>query len=213
MARLLVYYAHPGQKYSHANKAMVREASGVDGITFVDLYADYPRHHIDVDREQQRLRDHEVILFQFPLFWYSTPSLLKEWQDIVLEHGFAFGHEGDALQGKIMMLAVTAGGPQEAFCEDGYQNHSLATFLIPLQQTATLCGMRYMSPYVLHASLTAPREGRIIPHAKGYRQLLEAIRDDRYDMEAAQLQPYVFYETLGDLILPGQDETREAEHV
>ena len=59
---------------------------------------------------QQRgcgLLDHDVVLFQFPLFWYSTPSILKEWQDLVLEHGFAYGAEGDALDGKRMMIAVT----------------------------------------------------------------------------------------------------------
>lgn len=213
MARLLVYYAHPGQKYSHANKAMVREALKVDGITFVDLYADYPRHNIDVQREQQRLRDHDFILFQFPLFWYSTPSLLKEWQDLVLEHGFAFGHEGDALEGKNMMLAVTTGGPQEAFRADGYQNHSLETFLIPLQQTATLCGMRYLPPYVLHASLTAPREGRVKPHAEGYRLLLEAIRDDLYDLDAAMQRDYVFSESLQDLIRSEHAKEKGGAHV
>lgn len=213
MARLLVYYAHPGHKYSHANKAMVLEASKVDRITFVDLYSDYPRHNIDVQCEQHRLLDHDFILFQFPLFWYSTPSLLKEWQDLVLEHGFAFGHGGNALEGKIMMLAVTAGGPQEAFDVQGYQNHALETFLIPLQQTATLCGMRYLPPFVLYASLTAPREGRIDPHAKGYRHLLEAIRDDRYDQDAAQQCRYVFHETLNDLIQLKHADGEDGTHV
>ena len=76
MANLLVYYAHPGHKYSHANRALWRSAQAVTGITRVDLYAEYPRFDIDVDREQQRLLDHDVVLFQFPMFWYSTPSLI-----------------------------------------------------------------------------------------------------------------------------------------
>lgn len=94
MARLLVYYAHPGHRHSQVNRHMARAAERVAGITFVDLYAEYPRFDIDVEREQQRLLDHDVILFQFPVFWYSTPSLLKEWQDLVLEHGFAYGAGG-----------------------------------------------------------------------------------------------------------------------
>ena len=93
MSKLIVYYAHPGHKHSHVNKHMARAAARIDGITFVDLYADYPRFDIDVNVEQQRLLDHDVILFQFPLFWYSTPSIVKEWQDLVLEHGFAYGKE------------------------------------------------------------------------------------------------------------------------
>ena len=104
MARLIVYYAHPGHKYSHVNRFMARAAAGLEGITFVDLYADYPRFDIDVEIEQRRLLDHDVILFQVPLFWYSTPSIIKEWQDLVLEHGFAYGSGGDALEGEILPL-------------------------------------------------------------------------------------------------------------
>ncbi|MCH5375349.1 MAG: NAD(P)H-dependent oxidoreductase, partial [Planctomycetes bacterium] len=83
MASLIVYYAHPGHKYSHVNARMAETAAAIDGITFVDLYAEYPRHDIDIDREQARLIEHDVILFQFPMFWYSTPSLIKEWEDLV----------------------------------------------------------------------------------------------------------------------------------
>ena len=59
MAQLLVYYAHPGHRFSRVNKAMAAEAAKIDGITFVDLYAEYPRHNINVDKEQGRLVDHE----------------------------------------------------------------------------------------------------------------------------------------------------------
>lgn len=86
---------------------MARAAARIGGITFVDLYADYPRFDIDINIEQQRLLDHDVILFQFPVFWYSTPSILKDWQDLVLEHGFAYGNNGDKLSGKHMLLAAT----------------------------------------------------------------------------------------------------------
>ena len=112
MARLLVYYAHPGHKYSRANSAMAEVAKKKKNVTFVDLYREYPRYDIDVDLEQQRLIDHDVIIFQHPLFWYSTPSLVKEWIDLVLEHGFAFGAGGDKLKGKVMMNATTAAGPE-----------------------------------------------------------------------------------------------------
>ncbi|MGP6088948.1 NAD(P)H-dependent oxidoreductase [Antarctobacter jejuensis] len=196
MAKLLVYYAHPGQRYSHANAAMAIAARALSGFTLVDLYAEYPRHNIDVDREQARLLNHDVILFQFPLFWYSTPSLIKEWQDLVLEHGFAYGHEGDRLAGKIMMLAVTAAGPEEAYAPDGYQHFPLRTFLSPLEQTARLCRMRFPAPYVLHGALAAQNSGRIGPHAEGYARLLCAIRDDCYDFDAAMTREIVTADDL-----------------
>ncbi len=181
MANLIVYYAHPGHRHSHANRALVREARDVEGITFVDLYGEYPRFDIDVDREQQRLLDHDVILFQFPMFWYSTPSLLKEWQDLVLELGFAYGAGGDKLAGKCVMLAVTAAGDRQAYTEEGYQHYPIRTFLTPLERTARLCHMEFAAPYVLYGALRAVSDGRLDAHAAGYRKLLEAIRDDRYD--------------------------------
>ena len=185
MTKLIVYYAHPGHKHSHINRFMARAAEALDGITFVDLYRDYPRFDIDTDREQQRLLDHDVVLFQFPLFWYSTPSIVKEWQDLVLEHGFAYGSDGDRLAGKRMMLAVTAAGPEDAYAAGGYQHYSLRDFLRPLEQTARLCSMRFTAPYVLYSSLKAPSTGDVEPHVDGYRRLLEAIRDDRYDWDEA----------------------------
>ncbi|WP_416897500.1 MAG: NAD(P)H-dependent oxidoreductase [Minwuia sp.] len=185
MARLLIYYAHPGHRRSHVNSEMARAVGGVDGISFVDLYALYPRHDIDIDREQERLLAHDVILFQFPLFWYSTPSIIKEWQDLVLEHGFAYGLGGERLHGKTMMLAVSAAGPEEAYAQGGYQHFPLRTFLTPLEQTARLCGMRFAAPYVLYASLLAPSDGRIPEHVDGYVRLIEAIRDDRYAFDRA----------------------------
>jgi glutathione-regulated potassium-efflux system ancillary protein KefG len=185
MTKLIVYYAHPGHKHSHINRFMARAAEALDGITFVDLYRDYPRFDIDTDREQQRLLEHDVVLFQFPLFWYSTPSIVKEWQDLVLEHGFAYGSDGDRLAGKRMMLAVTAAGPEDAYAAGGYQHYSLRDFLRPLEQTARLCSMRFTAPYVLYSSLKAPSTGDVEPHVDGYRRLLEAIRDDRYDWDEA----------------------------
>ncbi|MEM8948205.1 MAG: NAD(P)H-dependent oxidoreductase [Pseudomonadota bacterium] len=196
MADLIVYYAHPGQRFSRANKAMADAARELDGISFVDLYADYPRHDIDVDREQTRLLDHDVILFQFPLYWYSTPSLVKEWEDLVLEHGFAYGSGGDKLAGKTMMLALTAAGPKDAYTPDGYQHYPLRTFLTPLEQTARLCKMRFATPYVLHAALNAEEDGDIASHAEGYAQLLGAIRDDRYDFDAVSAKEIVTHADL-----------------
>ena len=200
MARLIVYYAHPGHKFSHVNRFMAQATEAIDSITCVDLYRDYPRFDINVDVEQRRLLDHDVILFQFPLFWYSTPSIIKEWEDLVLEHGFAYGADGDKLAGKRLMLAVTAAGPEDAYSAGGYQSYPLRDFLRPLEQTAHLCSMKFSAPYVLYASLRAPSEGAVEPHVEGYRCLLEAIRDDRYDWDAADLR-----ETVGFNALPIQE--------
>jgi putative NADPH-quinone reductase len=196
MARLIVYYAHPGHRHSHVNSEMALIGAAIPGVTFTDLYAEYPRFDIDIDREQQRVLDHDVIVFQFPMFWYSTPSLLKEWQDLVLEHGFAYGCDGDKLAGKRLQLAVTAAGPADAYTAAGYQHYALRTFLTPLEQTAVLCRMHFGAPYVLHGALEAPARGEVRPHVRGYRRMLEAIRDERYDFVAADRMDVVSHDTL-----------------
>ena len=95
-----------------------------------------------------------------------------------------------------MMLAVTAAGPEEAYTSGGYQHYPLRDFLRPLEQTARLCGMRFSTPYALYSALRAPSVGEVEPHVDGYRQLLEAIRDDRYDWEAADRVDVLGYNTL-----------------
>jgi putative NADPH-quinone reductase len=179
---------------------MLDVAKTLKDITFVDLLSEYPRHNINVDREQERLIEHDVILFQFPLFWYSTPSIIKEWQDLVLQHGFAYGSDGTALKGKTMMLALTAAGPVEAYSTEGFQHFPLRTFLSPLEQTARLCHMTFPAPYVLHSSLKAQSDGSIAPHAEGYGRLLTAIRDDAYDFAATMDKAIV---TPADLPIQG----------
>jgi len=180
VSRVIVYHAHPGQRFSRVNSAMVQHARSLAGITVVDLYAEYPRFDINVDREQARLLEHDVLVFQFPLFWYSTPALVKEWQDLVLEHGFAYGAGGDRLAGKRLLLAISAAGPEDAYAPGGYQRHALRSFLRPLEQTAALCRMEFLPPYVIYGALGAAAENRIAPHVQGFGRLLCALRDDRF---------------------------------
>ena len=177
MTKIIVYYAHPGQTFSRANRAMAEMVRKMDAITFVDLYAEYPRHDINIGLEQARLMEHDIIVFQFPLYWYSTPSILKEWQDLVLQLGFAYGHDGNKLAGKRMQLAITAGGSSEAYTKDGYQAHPIRAFLTPLEQTASLCGMIFPAPYVLFSALKADEKTELDRHVEGYSALLGQLRD------------------------------------
>ncbi|WP_419914281.1 NAD(P)H-dependent oxidoreductase [Hoeflea sp.] len=183
--KILVLFAHPGQRYSRANTEMAEVARQTRGVTLVDLYAEYPRFKINVETEQRRLLDHDVIVFQFPLFWYSTPALLKEWQDLVLEYGFAYGEGGVMIAGKLFVPVVTTGGPEEFYQAGGRNNYPLRDLLTPIEQTANLCGLRFVPPYTLYAALKAAGSERLAQHVEGYRRFLKALRDDRLDLQAA----------------------------
>ena len=97
---ILLTFAHPAYHKSRANRALLEAVQTLDRLTVNDLYETYPDFMIDVPREQELLLSHDVLVFQHPFYWYSSPAHLKEWLDLVLTHGFAYGHEGKALLGK-----------------------------------------------------------------------------------------------------------------
>ncbi len=186
-AKILILFAHPSQHRSEVNAPLLRASSDVDDVTPVDLYAEYPDFCIDIDREQQRLREHDVIVFMFPLYWYSTPSILKEWQDLVLEYGFAYGHDGNELAGKKLLCAITAGGIEDAYRHSGYNHYSIRELLCPIEQTATLCGMIYLPPFALFGSRTALEEGKVETHVEQWKRMLDCLRCGRIDYERAEV--------------------------
>jgi len=175
---VLVLFAHPAIRKSRVNRRLVEAVRDLEGVTVNDLYEEYPDLNIDVAREQELLGTHDVVVFQHPFYWYSTPAILKEWQDLVLEHGWAYGHDGNALRGKILLSATTTGGGEEAYGAHGSNRFSVRQLLAPIEQTARLCGMDFLPPFVVHGTfrLTVPE---IENHALDYRRLLEAVRDGR----------------------------------
>ena len=200
--RILILLAHPSIERSEVNRPLANTAAGVDGVTLIDLYGEYPDFQIDIDREQQRLLEHDIIIFQHPLYWYSTPAILKEWQDLVLEHDFAYGTRGTKLHGKILMNALSAGGQEAAYCSEGYNHFTIRELLHPLEQTAMLCGMIYLPPFALFAARTAVDENRLDAHLENWVQLLEALRDRRLNIDRARAMPNLNH-ALDALIMEG----------
>ena len=168
--RVLVIYAHPEPHHSIANQVMIKKISSLEHVTILDLYATYPDFYIDVQAERQRLLEHDVIVFQHPLFMYSCPALLKEWMDRVLAKGFAFGNKS-ALQGKVWRSVITTGGSIDAFGEKGYNRYPLKEILQPFELSAALCRMKWIDPLVLYWSRNVSDVERY-QHAEDYHQWL-----------------------------------------
>jgi glutathione-regulated potassium-efflux system ancillary protein KefG len=116
-------------------------------MTVHNLYAEYPEGRIDMEHEQQLLLEHDRIVFQFPFYWYSSPSLLKEWQDVVLSYGWAYGAEGTKLRGKDFVLAISTGGPESAYQAGSFNHYSMSELTKPFQATANLTGMRFLPTF------------------------------------------------------------------
>ena len=107
MKRILVIFSHPALQSSRANRQLLQAIDGLEGVTLHDLYQQYPDMYIDVKREQALLAEHDLIVFQHPFYWYSCPAIMKEWMDLVLEYGYAYGPEAHTLAGKQWLSAIT----------------------------------------------------------------------------------------------------------
>ncbi|AJY73546.1 NAD(P)H-dependent oxidoreductase [Paenibacillus beijingensis] len=148
-AATLIIVAHPDLETSRINKRLAAELERRGNVTVHRLYETYPDEKIDVAREQELLLTHDRIVLQFPLFWYSSPSLLKKWMDDVFELGFAHGKGGDKLNGKELLIATSSGGAQSMYQAGGFHNYSYSELLRPFQQSANLAGMIYRPHFVV----------------------------------------------------------------
>jgi glutathione-regulated potassium-efflux system ancillary protein KefF len=150
--RVLVLVAHPQMELSRVNRELMRAAGGVAGVEVRDLYALYPDYLIDVPAERRALQAARLVVWQHPIHWYGMPPLMKLWADDVLGFGWAYGPEGHELRGKDLWLVVTTGGPETSYQRAGYNRYPFDAFLPAYEQTAALCGMRFLTPMVVHGA-------------------------------------------------------------
>ena len=161
----LVLAAHPNWRESRVNRRLLAAAQGVAGVQVRDLYSSYADYDIDVPAEQALATQASLIVLMHPIQWYSMPALLKLWLDEVLTYGWAYGPGGTALKGKDLWLVATTGGPEGSYHPASYNRYFFDAFLPPYEQTAVLCGMRFLPPLVLHGARSGERRGRGQPRA------------------------------------------------
>jgi len=191
MKKVLINFAHPARKRSTINRALLAAVDGLEQVRVNDLYATYPDFLIDVQREQRLCEEHDVIVFQHPFYWYSTPSIMKEWLDLVLEHGWAYGSEGKALTGKLFLQALTAGGDDSTYRTDGFNGFTITELTAPYRATANLCSMTWLPPFTVLGIHRGLPEERIRAHAEDYRRALIALRDETMDLERVTQNRYL----------------------
>lgn len=173
--KVLILYAHPAPHKSVVNVRLAAAVRDLPGVTFRDLYETYPDFMIDVPREQELLLGHDVLVMQHPFYWYSTPAILKEWCDLVLEYGFAFGDSGSKLRGKRWLHAISAGGPRPTYEGETPHHYSLRHLLAPLEQSARFCEMTFLDPFVVYDARSAKSRDDAGAHAARYRDLIASL--------------------------------------
>lgn len=183
---IYVLAAHPAWRESRVNRPLMLAALGLGRVQVQDLYSTYPDYAIDVHKEQAALAQAKLVVLLHPIQWYSMPALQKLWLDEVLTYGWAYGgsaaangaegHNGAALQGKDLWLVATTGGPEDSYHPQGYNRYFFDAFLPPYEQSATVCGMRFLPPLILHGAHSVSSQ-TVAEHVETFRQRLQTYPD------------------------------------
>ncbi|NEP62905.1 MAG: NAD(P)H-dependent oxidoreductase [Symploca sp. SIO2G7] len=194
--KTLVILSHPNLEESIANKTIVEQLeTNVDNLEIRHIEKLYPDFKIDVEAEQTALHEADIIIFQHPFYWYSTPAALKQWIDDVLAFGFAFGTNGDKLKGKHFMQSITVGGPKESYAPLGYNHFTVEQFLKPMEQTVYLTGMIYHG--FIHTHRNAYIEGtynsrrEVVNTAKGQAERLIAFIEQQRQGDIPKIEAFI----------------------
>lgn len=188
--KTLVLFAHPRFENSRIHQSLLNHIKHLPGLRIHDLYEHYPEFNIDVAYEQELLLEHDLIIWMHPLYWYSAPPIMKQWIDLVLQHGWAYGKTGTALKGKSIFNCISSGGPEESYSKEGFHSYTIHEFLRPFERTATLCNMNYLPPFVVHGSFKLSKE-EIDMHGKLYHDALKSLSQEKYSLEEIQQHKYL----------------------
>jgi glutathione-regulated potassium-efflux system ancillary protein KefG len=188
--KILILFFHPRYEDSHANRMLAESAASVEGVSFRDMYEIYPDFNIDVAVEKQVVTEHDIIVWQHPFFWYSCPPLMKQWIDLVLEYGWAYGKGGDKLAGKQVLQVITSAGTFEVYQPEGRNRFTYRTLLSPFDQTVHLCKMHYLPPFIVPG---APRLSpqQVSVYAVQYGKILQGMQRGQWTLE--QLQSFEYF--------------------
>lgn len=175
--KTLVIITHPNGKSSLINKRWVEElAKHPDKYLMHDLYSLYPDEKLDVEKEQQLIEACDTIVFQFPLYWYSSPPLLKKWLDEVLTDGWAYGR-GSAykLAGKKIALAITTGSDEKDYQASGRHKYTIEQLTVPFEMTFNYIKADYQPLFVFYGAEDRATPERIDKSAQDYLSFIEGL--------------------------------------
>jgi glutathione-regulated potassium-efflux system ancillary protein KefF len=173
---IYVIAAHPAWRESRVTLPLMEAAQTLPRAQVRDLYSSYPDYSIDVAGEQHALERARLLVLLHPIQWYSMPALQKLWFDEVLSYGWAYGEGGDRLRGKDLWLVASTGGPERSYHPQGYNRYFFDAFLPPYEQTAALCGMRFLPPLVLYGASSASEQA-VAGHTEIFRERLQNYPD------------------------------------
>lgn len=133
-----------------------KDFSSLYNVDFFDLQveqqaaAQRKTFSADITREHHLLSEADLIIFQFPLWWYSMPGLMKGYIDRVFSMGWAYGGR-QALKGKRILVSTTTGAPDFAWTPEK-RGTVYDIFKHLFVGTFELCGMKNLEPFIVYGA-------------------------------------------------------------
>lgn len=169
--QVVVLLAHPNIESSQANKALMDAIKDLEEVAVYNLYEMHQEDAFNIDLWSKIIYRSSALVFQFPFYWMSAPSLLKKWQDEV----FTYLAKTPAVAGKALLVAVTTGSEYNAYRSGGRNNFTIDELLRPYQGSAIHAGMVWQTPVVAYGMGTADAGKNIAESANNYKQKVESL--------------------------------------
>ena len=171
LRKVVILLAHPNIKGSQANKALTDAVKDMDEVAVYNLYELHNESTFNVDEWSKIISDASAVIYQFPFYWMSAPSLLKKWQDEVFTHL----SKTPAVAGKPLMIVTTTGSEYDAYRSGGRNRFTTDELLRPYQGSAIHSGMAWQTPIVVYGMGTADAGKNIAEGANSYKQRIEML--------------------------------------
>lgn len=179
----VVFVFHPDLAGSVVNRALAGAVAELDDVLVRNMYAQYPDYAIDVEAEHELIEGADAVVLQFPLYWYSTPSLMKKWFDDILTEGWAYGEGGTRLRGKKVMLVLSAEVDEKYYCAGGERavgglegavGFEISQLLSPLEATMRFVGMEWLAPFTTFGTMHIS-EDEVAERAREYADVVREL--------------------------------------
>jgi len=168
--KVVVVLAHPNMENSQANKALFDAISDIEEVAIFNLYEMSSEDVSNLEAWSQIISYASAIVYQFPFYWMSAPSLLKRWQDEV----FTYLAKTPAVAGKPLLVATTTGSEFDAYRSGGRNGFTVDELLRPYQAGAVHAGMVWQTPFIVYGTGTPDAEKNIAIGADLYKKRITA---------------------------------------
>ena len=168
--KTLVLVSHPEYDNSMTEAFLKQCQSDIENVDWVVLDNIQTDFIFDKEQEQQRLAQYDRILFQFPMYWYSAPALMKKYEDDVFTKNFIAHEQEGALNGKEMGIITTLGDPIKDYQVGGREGFSISELLKPYQAIAQRGQMKFLKPFVISqfAYMTDAQKQKLLIDYRSY---------------------------------------------